>query len=82
MPKDMTNDMFGDPTAHICAVCKARKATCWFTGGNMMSAIHGDLQPRCDPCVVREQLEAARKAAAKIPELEAELARLEAEPEK
>lgn len=59
------------PGGHLCDKCEQREAsTAW---GDAMTINHGGGEWRCQICALIEQLEFARKRAAVIPVLEAQL---------
>lgn len=59
-----------------CAKCGKRPASeIW--AQSTLDFVHGLYQHWCPRCVLEAQLEAARKRAAEIPSLEAQLAQLE-----
>ena len=60
-----------------CTSCKKRKATQWFAVDGTAAA-RGYSSPRCDICVLEEQIKHARERAAQLPELERKLAELRA----
>lgn len=61
----------------LCPKCEQRPGTeIWVGEGGTLAYVHGFHAYWCKPCVVTEQLAYARKSAARIPELESELARI------
>ncbi len=75
----MTYDFMKKPEG-TCVKCNLRTATTWWAGeGGDLALIHGDIEPRCEQCCVEDQLEFARKVAARIPALETRLAELKQE---
>lgn len=63
-----------------CQNCEKRPATVFWVGeGSTMDFIHGNYKMWCDLCANRAALAHCRKEAERIPGLEAEVARLEAE---
>ena len=64
------------PAGMVCQKCGERPADGMFSEG-IMAALHSSYQWWCELCMVKAQLENARGRAAAIPELEAELARLQ-----
>jgi len=68
------------PLPEICANCHERPATTrWVGEGGSLALSHGFYSGWCNLCVAKKQLEHAEQRAALIPELKAEIARLEAE---
>lgn len=62
----------------LCKRCKVRKATdIWIGEAGVLALTHGMRADWCRQCVVVSQLEYCRKSAERIPELEAELERLQ-----
>jgi len=59
----------------LCQNCGLREATQTFAQDEM-SFIHGMSSQWCDHCVISTQLDHARRAAARIPELEEALRKL------
>lgn len=58
----------------LCAKCGERPATVdWVCDGGVLAWARGMSVRRCERCSLEEQLEHARKMAAKIPEIEARL---------
>ena len=69
--------MYDVPIGAICTNCKIRPASLvWAGDGGIIGVIHGAYTYWCERCSVIEQLDYARKAAARIPELEKKLAEL------
>ena len=62
----------------LCQKCGSRPATKTWAEGGIMDFIHGMSAQWCLHCVITEQLRFAREAAARIPELEAKLAKEDA----
>jgi hypothetical protein len=61
----------------ICAKCGKREGTeTWTGGGGTNGYIHGCYAKYCRVCVLQEQLEYAKKAVERIPEIEKELKEL------
>lgn len=61
-------------TDKLCANCQERPGTeIWVSEGGVLAFVHGMSQKWCKPCVLRAQLEYAREAAGRIPQLELEL---------
>jgi len=70
--------MMGDPKDHVCACCKKRPAVTWFCAeGGALAFVHGMAEPRCQICVVEEQLLYAWEALDRVKALEAEYAQLQ-----
>jgi hypothetical protein len=67
-------DITNKPTG-ACGKCGTRPATTWYTV-SIYEAVHGRAEARCERCCIEEQLADARKMAARIPALEAQLASL------
>jgi len=63
------------PKGRTCVVCKLRPATCFWSNGGM-DAARGYAEPRCEVCVLEEQIENAEAAAAHLPTLRARLVEL------
>ena len=62
-----------------CANCGQRPATQFWVGeGGMLAYTHGHYQSWCEPCVLQAQLDYARERAEAIPDLERQLAALDA----
>lgn len=63
----------------LCENCGKRPATnIWLPGGGATDMVRSHMQQVwCKHCVLTAQLEHAKQRAAKIPEIEAELAALE-----
>ena len=61
-----------------CQRCQQRPATQWWCPGGALALAHGMAAAWCELCVVTEQLQHCREAAARIPELEAAQAQLQA----
>lgn len=63
--------------ATLCEACGDRPAThTWVGEGGTLALIHGGGRQWCELCVVRAQLDYARKIAANIPALEQRLTEL------
>jgi hypothetical protein len=61
----------------LCQHCRRRPSTTkWVGNGGALDLVHGFYQLWCDFCATTAQLEYAREAAARVPELEAKLATL------
>lgn len=60
----------------MCQRCNERPGTETWCDSGVLGFVHGMSAQWCERCVVEEQLAHARKAAARIPELEAELSRI------
>lgn len=59
-----------------CQSCGEHEATLvWIGEGSLLDFVHGFHENWCEICTVKVQLEKAREMAAKIPELEAKLAK-------
>lgn len=74
-------DVDGSPQAQPhgpCDNCHQRPATAWWCPSGTIGFVHGFAAAWCQVCVVTEQLRHARDMAARIPELEQELQRLQA----
>jgi len=61
-----------------CQKCGERPATIVWAPDGTMGLIHGGYQYWCARCALREQVEHARACAARLPELERQLAEEEA----
>jgi hypothetical protein len=71
------DEIFSAPKDKTCAKCQQRPATTWWSGeGGTMALVHGCYEARCEICCIEEQLEHARRLAAAIPAMEAQLADL------
>lgn len=58
----------------LCAKCGERPAVAMWVGeGGVLEMTHGLYEMRCKRCCLVEQIQYARKATARLPELEAEL---------
>lgn len=69
-----------DAKDRLCANCLTRPAAeQWVGEGGYLAYSHGMSSWWCTLCVAKASLEYARKQAERIPTLEAEVARLEAE---
>jgi hypothetical protein len=65
----------------ICRNCNERAAIGkWVGNGSVMDLVHGNYTYWCEPCMLRAQIEHAREAAERLPELEARLAKLAPRP--
>lgn len=60
----------------ICARCGTNRATEWWCPDGVTAFVHGMAAPWCMRCVLEEQLKAARESAARVPELEQQLAQM------
>ena len=66
--------MFDPPPGCVCANCNKRPATKAWTGdGGVMDLVHGNFAFWCEFCILTAQIEHAKKRAACIPKLEADL---------
>lgn len=62
----------------FCRNCQKRPATTFWVGeGGALAYVHGGGVPWCMRCTVEAQLKYAREQAARIPELEQQLKRLQ-----
>lgn len=60
-----------------CQKCNQRPATAFWTGSEgAIGFVHGFYQQWCEVCCLEESLKYAREQAARIPELEDQLAKL------
>ncbi len=65
------------PNDGLCKCCRKRKATIqWVGDGGVMAWAHGMAEGWCEICATEAQVEYARDAAQRLPELEARLAEL------
>lgn len=71
-------EWFGAPIGRVCANCNLRAASLWWVGeGSTLALAHGMASPWCERCSLEAQLKHCREQAARLPELELRLARLD-----
>jgi hypothetical protein len=64
----------------ICQHCHKRRSTTeWVGDGGSLAYVHGFAKRWCDVCALEAQLDYARQAAERIPDLEARLAKVRAD---
>ena len=62
-----------------CGDCGTRPATLWFLPDGGPDAAHGGCVPRCERCFLATAIAHCERAAARLPELRARLAEIDAE---
>ena len=63
-----------------CRNCGRHRGTVrWVGEGGVLALTHGGWAPWCECCCLKEQLKYAKKLAAKIPQLEKQLAKVTCE---